>query len=88
MSTPYEKGVRWEREVRRILTLHGWRVIRATGSKPIDLVAFRPGRVPLVIECKFNRSPSKAMVGAMRQLGLSCGFRYLVVSRKNKRRKH
>lgn len=47
----YEKGRRFEQRIRKRLKSIGFFVVRAAGSKPIDLVAIKDGKTVL-IECK------------------------------------
>jgi Holliday junction resolvase len=51
------KGIRFERRVKSFLEDHGWFCIRAAGSKPIDLVAWKDDIIWLV-ECKTGRASS------------------------------
>jgi Holliday junction resolvase len=60
MTKAYRKGRRWEYEVRDRLANRGWIVIRAAGSKPIDLIAVRPGDIPLAVECKIGQKPTSS----------------------------
>lgn len=49
----YQSGVRWEREVKQYQENLGWEVIRASGSHGrFDLVCFKAGQRPLMIQCK------------------------------------
>jgi hypothetical protein len=54
MGTPYEDGVRFERQVIGDLTSEGYLTIRAAGSKgktKIDVVAIKGGEM-LIVQCK------------------------------------
>lgn len=53
--TNYEKGRRFEYRVRDVFKEHGFVVIRAAQSKPIDLVCLKDGK-SILVECKINRS--------------------------------
>ena len=53
-TTKYEKGRAFEYTIRNKLRAKGYYVIRAAGSKPIDLVAIRNGEV-ILVECKKNK---------------------------------
>jgi len=53
--TNYEKGRRFEYRVRDLFKKHGFLVIRAAQSKPIDLVCLKDGD-SLLVECKVNKS--------------------------------
>jgi len=46
-----EKGSRFEVEIVRFLERHGWIVFRCHRSRPLDLIAYRSGKV-YFIECK------------------------------------
>jgi len=50
----YESGRRFEQRIRKRLKAMGFFVVRGAGSKPVDLVAIKGGRVAL-IECKKTR---------------------------------
>ena len=69
----YRRGRRWEYEVARKLRDEGYFVIRAAGSKPIDLIAIKDGQVMLV-ECK-TKKPSPSEVEELRELGRKLGVR-------------
>ncbi|MDI6715315.1 MAG: hypothetical protein QMD43_09915 [Thermodesulfovibrio sp.] len=49
----YYKGRAFEYHVKKLLEKQGYTVFRCASSKPLDLVAFRMGKV-LVSECKIN----------------------------------
>lgn len=53
----YVKGRRFEYQVKRLLESQGFTVFRLAGSKPLDLVAVRNGKV-MFVECKANPSIS------------------------------
>ena len=53
--TNYEKGRRFEYRVRDLFKEHGFVVIRAAQSKPIDLVCLKNGK-SILVECKINKS--------------------------------
>lgn len=53
--TNYEKGRRFEYRVRDLFKKHGFVVIRAAQSKPIDLVCLKNGK-SILIECKTRKS--------------------------------
>ena len=54
----YRKGRRFEYLVRDHLRKLGWTVFRLAGSKPLDLVAVRQGKV-VFVECKFKKPTKK-----------------------------
>ena len=78
MLMTYVKGVRWEREVKERLERHGWLVFRCAGSKPIDLIAFRSGKLPLWVECKTRGRPAKWKVAYWGGEAALCGAKYIV----------
>ena len=53
--TKYEKGRRFEYRVRDLFKEHGFVVIRAAQSKPIDLVCLKNG-TSILVECKIRKS--------------------------------
>lgn len=53
--TSYEKGRRFEYRVRDLFREHGFVVIRAAKSKPVDLVCLKDGK-SILVECKTNKS--------------------------------
>ena len=54
LMTNYEKGRRFEYRVRDLFKKHGFVVIRAAQSKPIDLVCLKDGK-SILVECKTNK---------------------------------
>ena len=78
----YERGRRFEYRVKRFLEGEGWVVIRAAGSKPIDLVAFKDGEV-LFIECKKRGYVPKDQREYQEGLARRAGATYVVVTPKN-----
>lgn len=53
--TNYQKGRRFEYRVRDLFKEHGFVVIRAAQSKPVDLVCLRNG-IAVLVECKIRKS--------------------------------
>lgn len=53
--TSYEKGRSFEYRVRDLFKEHGFVVVRAAKSKPIDLVCLKNGK-SILVECKVNKS--------------------------------
>jgi len=53
--TNYQKGRRFEYRVRDLFKEHGFVVIRAAQSKPIDLVCLKNGN-SILVECKTDKS--------------------------------
>jgi Holliday junction resolvase len=49
----YPSGRRFEWPVRNLLESCGWVTVRAARSKPVDLIALKDGRIPL-IECNYS----------------------------------
>jgi len=54
VMTNYEKGRRFEYRVRDLFKKHGFIVVRAAQSKPIDLVCLKNGN-SILVECKTNK---------------------------------
>lgn len=54
VMTNYEKGRRFEYRVRDLFKKHGFIVVRAAQSKPIDLVCLKNGK-SILVECKTNK---------------------------------
>jgi len=83
--TNYVVGRRLEYRIRNLFRKHGYLVIRAASSKPIDLVCIKDGKTVL-IECKTGSS----WLGKVRKeelLGLSkqAGAPILLARRRGKR---
>ncbi|RLE83325.1 MAG: hypothetical protein DRJ67_12415 [Thermoprotei archaeon] len=78
----YIRGRRFEYRVKRFLEGEGWVVIRAAGSKPIDLVALRGGRI-LFIECKKGGRISAEQREYQEGLARRAGATYVIVTPKN-----
>ncbi len=79
----YIRGRRWEHEVKSRLEASGWLVCRCASSKPFDLIAFRPGRLPMWVECKIGSCPSRGITRGLQSLATANGARYIVVVKKN-----
>ena len=80
------KGYLWELEVQHRLESHRWMVFRCAGSKPLDLIAFRPGRLPLWIECRTSRSPSASERDFWEHLARITGAHFLVAVQRRRSR--
>jgi len=72
----YRRGREWEYRVASKLRDEGYFVIRAAGSKPIDLIAIKDGQVMLV-ECK-SKKPSSSEVEELRKLGRELGVKVVL----------
>ncbi|MBT9158641.1 MAG: hypothetical protein DDT36_01659 [Firmicutes bacterium] len=83
----YARGRRWEYEVKSRLEASGWLVCRCASSKPFDLIAFRPGRLPMWVECKLGRRPSRGITQGLQALATANGARYIVVVKKSRQNK-
>ena len=57
MPSNYAKGRTLEHAVRDRLRAEGYTVFRCAGSRPVDLVAIREGKI-LLVECKAEKHPS------------------------------
>lgn len=76
----YRRGRRLEYEVRDLFASRGWLVVRAAGSKPVDLVCIRDGQAVLV-ECKYNDRPSQAELEKLGEVSRVSGARVLLAVR-------
>jgi Holliday junction resolvase len=56
----YAKGRRLEWRFKKYLEERGWRAFRCAGSKPVDLIALREGKV-CIVECKTSRISKKEL---------------------------
>jgi len=84
----YAKGRRFEWKVRDYLKARGYVVIRAAASKPVDLVALRPGEI-LLVECKYNSPLTKARKRELLELARASGAKVVIASkRKNEKKIH
>ena len=81
----YRRGRDWEYEVKERLERAGWTVFRSAGSKPCDLITFRPHSTPLWVECKVGRKPSQRETERLRSWAEAHGARYIVAIRKTAR---
>jgi len=61
LRSPYLKGYRLERAVKKALENSGFFVVRAASSKPIDLVAVKFPDV-LIVECKASPEMNAANI--------------------------
>jgi len=76
----YAKGARFERRVKRALEDRGYFVIRASSSKPIDLVCIKNGEV-LLIECKLRaRSIGRRALEEVRRISERTRVRGLIAT--------
>lgn len=66
----YAKGRNFEYKVKRMLEKQGWTVFRFAGSKPLDLIGFRHGKI-ILIECKLNGLDSEAVEKAHKYADLT-----------------
>ena len=55
-SKSYRKGYRFETRVRKQLEALGYTVFRQGKSAFPDLICFKRGREPMLVECKVNRT--------------------------------
>jgi len=51
MKHKYRKGSSFERELKKLLEREGFAVVRSAGSKGVDLIAGKKGKI-LIFECK------------------------------------
>ena len=58
----YISGRRFEYRVKKHLENKGWVVFRTAGShSPVDLIAFRKGLKPCLIQCKYGKNGIKTV---------------------------
>jgi len=77
----YHKGRRFEYLIRKLYEADGWTVIRCAASKPIDLIAFKQGKVQ-PIECKIDWKHDKQEIERLRELSDKIGFPILLIYKK------
>ncbi|MDJ0274008.1 MAG: hypothetical protein QXO17_01040 [Nitrososphaerota archaeon] len=76
----YKRGRRLEYEVRDLFASRGWLVVRAAGSKPVDLVCIKGGQAVLV-ECKYNDRPSHEELEKLSEVSRVSGAKVLLAVR-------
>lgn len=69
----YIKGRRVENYIRDKLEREGYVVVRCAGSKPVDLIAFKDGCKPMMIEVKSGKSFSKGKLREQLDLARRAG---------------
>ena len=75
----YHKGRRFEYRVKRHLERQGYVVFRCAASRPVDLIALKPGEPPLLVECKYGKSKlTEADRRALLELARRAGARALL----------
>lgn len=83
VNKSYQKGARFEYEVKDFLEDKDYIVMRSAGShSDVDLVAIKPHFRPLVIQCKYNKKMARKN---MRNFGDKfnwCGVRPIVAYRE------
>lgn len=82
--TNYEKGRRFEYRVRDFFREHGFLVIRAAQSKPIDLVCLKDGK-SILVECKTNRKALRRQTREELLKMAECSHAIAVFAYKEKR---
>lgn len=78
----YVKGRAFEYQVKKLLEKQGYTVFRCASSKPLDLVAFRMGKV-FVCECKTNPKISDKDKERLGQWSVKLGFPVALFIREN-----
>jgi len=81
--TSYEKGRKFEYEVKQLFERHGWFCIRSAGSKKIDLVCIKNGRV-LLIECKRSWGEYTGETRKLAEKAEKIGFPIILIYRNLK----
>jgi len=69
----YQKGRNFEYQVKKLLQSQGFTVFRCASSKPLDLVAFKLGKV-LLVECKTSLNISEKDKEKLGQWSAKLGF--------------
>jgi Holliday junction resolvase len=78
----YQKGVKFEREVRDLLTSWGWWVTRSGHSRtPVDLVALRLGAI-MLIQCKTHDYLAPAEREELRNLAVRAGGKAFLAGKR------
>jgi len=77
----YAKGRAFEYQVKKLLEAQGYIVFRCASSKPLDLVAFRMGKV-LICECKTGSVSEKDRL-KLGQWSLKLGFPVALFTKDN-----
>lgn len=81
----YDKGRRLEWLVKAMLEEKGWVVVRAAGSKPVDLVAMRGGET-ILIECKYGSSLLGERRALLLELARKAGAKPVLARKKRYQR--
>jgi len=84
MVSNYERGRRFEWRVRDLLRKRGFIVLRCAGSKPVDLVALKKGRIVLV-ECKSDGYIPPKQMKKLEKIVKKAGAELLIVSKDDYR---
>ncbi|MEM2352024.1 MAG: hypothetical protein QXT26_06415 [Thermoproteota archaeon] len=85
MNKRYAKGRRFEYRVRQYFEKNGFVVFRLAGSKPFDLLAFKPGERPLFIECKAKPVFDKKQAAFLIDLASRCNANLVLALNKRRR---
>lgn len=84
----YQKGRKFEWQVRRLLESKGWLTVRVARSKPLDLIALKNGSI-LLIECKYSSKISEKDKSKLIEMArISAGKPILASRKKYERRIH
>jgi Holliday junction resolvase len=80
----YRRGRRFENYVKEVLTREGYFVVRAAGSKPVDLVAVKDGKV-FFVECKTKNYVSPEDREKLRRIAKKTKLDILIATHENGR---
>jgi len=81
----YVKGRRFEYRVRDDMLNKGFLVFRVAGSKPVDLIAYKNGKM-YAIECKYNKKDiNKTSIEKLRRYREKYGVKTLIAYRDGRK---
>jgi Holliday junction resolvase len=78
--TNYERGRKFENYVKSLLRGNGFEVVRCAGSKPVDLIAFKPDTT-ILIECKARKATRADILHCQRIREQFFGFPFRLYSK-------
>lgn len=84
MNNRYRKGYQFEHRVKRYLEKKGYKVFRAAGSKPIDLIAISKKTI-FLIECKTHSEKIKRASEKIREIAKdTCAIPIIAYKKKDR----
>jgi len=81
MVAPYIKGRAKEYRVKKFLEERGYVVFRCAGSKPVDLIALKKGKKPLLIEIKLTKYHKRRQLEEQLRLAERAGADYAFIGK-------